>query len=263
MLKIKNNLGQIFIKNKKIIKKIIYFINPQKKNNLLEIGFGNGELTKKIIKFNNKVTSLEIDNYLIKKNNNNYFNIINIDVLKFNFWKFYLKKKKKIRIFGNIPYYISKKILIKLIENNKIIKDIHITIQKEFYESLIKKKKNKKYNSLNILTRYIYKIKCLIKIKKNHFYPIPKIDSVFIRLKPKKKNKIININHFKYILNHSFKRKNKKTINNLKNILNKKILNKIDKININLNKRPSKISIKNFSKITYIYSKYIFKNKFL
>ncbi len=256
MLKIKNSLGQIFLKNKKIIKKIIYYIKPKKKHNLLEIGFGNGELTKEIIKFNKKVTSLEIDNYLIKKNNNKNFNIINVDVLKFNFLNFFLKKKKKIRIFGNIPYYITKKILVKLIKNYKIIKDIHITIQKEFYYSLINKKKNKKFNQLSLLIKYIFKIKYLIKIKKINFFPVPKVDSVFIKLIPKKKKKYININHFKHILNNSFKKKNKKIINNLKNILNKKILNKLNKLNINLNKRPREISTNKFYKITNIYSKY-------
>ncbi len=257
MLKIKNSLGQIFLKNKKIIKKIIYYIKPKKKNIFLEIGFGHGELTKKILKFNKKVTSLEIDNFLVKKNQNNNFNLINIDVLKFNLFNFFLKKKKKIRIFGNIPYYISKKILIKLITNYKIIKDIYIMVQKEFYYLLTANKKNKKYSKFSILIQYIYKIKFLMKIKKTNFYPIPKVDSVFIKLIPqKKKNKVINLNHFKHILNNSFKKKNKKIINNLKNIFNKNILNKLNKLNINLHKRPKEISIENFCKITNIYSKY-------
>ncbi len=262
MLKIKNCLGQIFLKNKKIIKKIINYIKPKKQNNLLEIGFGNGEITKKIIKYNKKITSIEIDKFLIKKNKHKNLNIINIDILKFNLNNFFLKKKKKIRIFGNIPYYISKKILIKLIKNYKIIKDIHIMVQKEFYYSLIAKKKNKKYTKLSILVKYIYKIKILMKVNKKNFYPIPKVNSVFIKLIPKKKiYKLKNLNHLKHILNNSFKRKNKKIINNLKNIINKNILNKLKKLNINLNKRPKEISIKNFCKITNIYTKY--KNNIL
>ncbi len=259
MIKIKNNLGQIFIKNKKKITKIISFIKPKKKDNLLEIGYGNGELTKNIIKFNKHLISLEIDNYLIKKNQkkNKNIKIINIDILKFNLLKLFKKKKKKIRIFGNIPYSISKKILFKCIKNYKIIKDIHILIQEEFFYSLINKKKNKKYGKWNILINFIFKIKFLMKINKKHFNPKPKVNSVFIKLQPKiNKYKINKLKHFIYILNHSFKKKNRKLINNLKKIINKKNLNKL---NINYNIRPKNISVKNFCKITNLYSKIISK----
>ncbi len=262
MLKIKNNLGQIFLKNEKKINKIINFIKPKKKDNLLEIGFGNGELTKNFIKFNKNLTSLEIDNFLIKKNKKKFtnFQIINIDILKFNLFNFFFKKKKKkIRIFGNIPYNISKKILLKCIKNFKIIKDIHILIQKELLNSVINNKKNKKYGKWNILINYIFNIKILMNIKKKYFNPKPKIDSILIRLKPKKnKFKIKKLKHLIYILNISFKKKNRKIINNLKNILNKK---KLNKLKINLNQRPKEISIKNFCKITNLYSKIINLNK--
>ncbi len=256
MFKIKNNLGQNFLKNKKKIKKIINFIKPKKKDVLLEIGYGNGELSKKIIKFNKNLTSLEIDKYLIKKNKkkNNKINIINIDVLKFNLLNFFKKKNKKIRIFGNIPYYISNKIFQIFIKNFQIIKNIYIMIQKEFSDSLISNKGDKKYNKLSILIKYMYKIKILMKVKNKNFKPKPKINSVFLKLKPKKKKyKLLNFNHFRHILNNAFKRKNKKLINNIKNILNKKIKKKI---NIFLNKRPNKLSIKNFCKISNIYTKY-------
>ncbi len=260
MLKIKNNLGQIFLKNKKKIQRIIHFIKPKKKDNLLEIGYGNGELTNNIIKFNKNLTSLEIDNYLIKKNKkkNENIKIINIDILKFNLLNFFKKKKKKkIRIFGNIPYSISKKIILKCIKNIKIIKDIHILIQKELLNSLIKNKKRKKYGKWNILINYIFKVKLLMKIKKKYFYPKPKVDSVLIKLKPKKnKFKIKKLKYFIYILKNSFKRKNKKIINNLKQIINKNILNQL---NIDLNKRPQKISIKEFCQLTKLYYKIIKK----
>ncbi len=259
MLKIKNSLGQVFLKNKTIIKKIIKFIKPKKKDIFIEIGYGHGEISNKIIKYNKNLTSLEIDKYLIKKNKKKKIkiNLINISVLKFNFLNFFLKKKKKIRIFGNIPYYLTKKLFFIFIKNFKIIKDIHIMIQKEFCDLLIAKKGDKKYSKISILIKYIYNIKILMNIKNKFFYPKPKVNSVFIILKPrKKKYKLLNIKHLNHILNISFKRKKKKIINNLKNILNKKI---IKKNNINLNKRPNKISIKNFCKITNLYSKYKFK----
>ncbi len=251
-------LGQNFLINKNIIKKMINLINPKKNNFFLEIGSGRGELTKKIIKYTKNLITLEIDKELINitKKKIKKINILHKDILKFNF-KNYLKKKT--RVIGNIPYYISHKILFKLIKNIKYIKDIHITVQKEFAESITSKKGKKKYSKITIISNYFFKIKKLLFINKKNFYPKPKVNSIFLEIKPKKKKyKLINYKIFNHILNNSFNYKNKKIINNLKNIIKKKHLKKIG---INPNIRPNKISIKKYCILSnYIYKLYK-KNK--
>ncbi len=244
----KKELGQNFLKNKKIIKKIIYLIKPKKKQNFLEIGCGQGELTNHIIKYINNITVIEIDKDLLKKlKKNKKIFIINKNILKINFLNLISKKNKKIRIFGNIPYNISNKLIYKFIKYQKYIKDIHITLQKEFAELLLAKKGEKKYSKLTVLTKSLFKIKYLIKIEKNNFYPIPKIDSIFIKLKPNKnKYKIKNFNNFSHIINISFSKKNKKIKNNLKNIIN---ISDYKNINLNLNLRPNKLTINDYCKI--------------
>ncbi len=253
---LKKKLGQIFLKNNKIIKKIINFIKPKKKEKFLEIGCGTGQLTKEIIKYNNNIISTEIDINLIKKISKNIIKkikILNINILYLNFKKIY--KKKKIRIFGNIPYYISRKLIIKFIKNRKYIKNIIILVQREFAKCLISKKNKKKYCKISILAQTFFNIKILFKIKKNNFFPIPKVDSILIKLIPKKNNKI-KFNIINHILNNCFIKKNRKLYNNIKNLFNIKKLKYLNIININ--KRVKKISVKEFNKLTHIY-KYIKK----
>ncbi len=244
MIKKNDNLGQNFLTNKNTIKQIINLVKPKSKDSFLEIGSGKGEITKEIIKYKIRLITLEIDKNLIdivKKKINNV-NILNKDILKFNFSKYY--NKKKIRIIGNIPYYISNKILFKLIKNISFIKDIHIMLQKELVETLTSKLGEKKYSKKTIIINYFFKIKKLIYVNKKNFFPIPKVDSIFIKLKPNnKKYKLKSYKNFKHILNNAFNKKKKKIINNLKHILN---IIQIKNAGIKPYTRPNKISIKKY-----------------
>ncbi len=252
MIKYKKNLGQNFLINNKILNKISKIIKPKKKHNLLEIGSGYCNLTKKILKFNKNIIAIEIDKYLIKKipyKIKKKIKIINKNILKINFKKI---NKINIRIYGNIPYYISKKILFKLLKNNKYIKDIHLLIQKELAISLISKPNNKKYNKLSVLFQIYFEIKIIIKnISKKYFIPKPKVNSSLIKLTPKKKYVKNKFKIIKHILNNCFYRKNKKLFNNIKNIIN---INKLKSLKIK-NERINKINIKNFIKLSNIFNK--------
>ncbi len=240
------DLGQNFLINKKIIKKIIKYIKPKSKQIFLEIGCGHGELTKEIIKYTNNIITTEIDYNLYKKIKKKIkkIKILNINFLNFNFKKYF---KKKIRIFGNIPYYITYKILIKLIKNFNLIKDIHIMLQKEFAYNLIKKKGNKKYSKITVLINIFFKIKILIHIKKKYFFPKPKINSIFIKLNPNKiKYNYKNIKYIIHILNNAFFKKKKKIINNLKKFIS---IKELKKIKINPLLKSYQVSKNNYCKI--------------
>ena len=114
----KKSLGQNYLIDLNIVKKIINLIKIYNKN-ILEIGPGKGALTEEILK--NKPKSLiliEKDNILskelkLKYQNNKKIIIYNKDVLKFDFEE---KLKDNSIIFGNLPYNISSQILTKIIK---------------------------------------------------------------------------------------------------------------------------------------------------
>ena len=127
----KKSLGQNFLIDKNIIKKIINLTNL-KSQNVIEIGSGKGALTEEILKKKPKsLILLEKDNNLSKNLHSKYslnklVKIFNIDVLNFNFNNL---KKKKIILFGNLPYNISSQILVKLLRTKNIhLKFDHIIL---------------------------------------------------------------------------------------------------------------------------------------
>lgn len=248
----KKSLSQNFLIDENIKNKIIKEINIKKTDILLEIGAGNGSLSEKISLLSKKTYLIEIDTDLIpelkcKLNKNNNTNIYNDDILKFNM-KDLAKKYKQIRIIGNLPYKISTKLLLNLINFDKKIKDIHIIIQKDMAERISTEQNSKDYNRLSIITQYHFNIKKIFDIKATSFKPIPKIISSFIKLTPKKNKKfLLNYNIFKNIIKTAFNNRRKKLSKSIEN------LDKFKKY-INTNNRADNTSVNEYIRISNFFT---------
>lgn len=248
----KKSLSQNFLVDENIKNKIVKSINIKKTDILLEIGAGNGSLSEKISLLSKKTYLIEIDTDLIpellsKLNNSDNTNIHNDDILKFNM-KDLSKKYKKLRIIGNLPYKISTKLLLNLINFNKKIKDIHIVIQKDMAERISTEPHTKDYNRLSIIAQYHFNIEKLFDIKPNSFKPIPKIISSFIKLTPKKNKKFLsNYYVFQNIIKDAFNNRRKKLSKSIKNI------NKLEKY-ININKRAENTNITEYIRISNFFT---------
>ena len=223
----KKSLGQNFLVDQNIKNKIIKFINIKKNDIIIEIGAGEGSISKEISNLSKKSYFIEIDKCFIQELsnviNNKKSTIHNDNILKFNI-KDIIKKHKKIRIIGNLPYNISTKIIMFLTNFLKNIKDLHFLVQKEIAEKILKNKC--KNNKISIKLEYFFKTEKIYDIKPHSFNPKPKIMSSFIKLTPKKnKNEINDIKLFDELLNKIFNNKGKKTKNLFKNINDKLIKN--------------------------------------
>lgn len=246
MKKFNKKLGQNFLTDQNIKNKLIKLIQIKNTDIILEIGSGEGCLSSDISTLSKKSHFVEIEKkYLHKLKNTTDKNksiIHNDNILNFNL-KDIIKKYKKIRIIGNLPYKISAKILIIFINFSKNITDMHFILQKEMVEKITSTQNHKKYGKLSIILQHFFEIKILFDIKPQSFFPIPKVMSSFIRLKPKvENNKIENNKIFENILTNFFCKRRKKI---QKNINNNENINKL----INLNKRPADLSDKDFIKI--------------
>ena len=258
----KKSLGQNFLIDSNIIRKIIGLTNVFDKN-ILEIGPGKGALTDEILKNKPKsLTLIEKDNLLsnelkFKYNDNKKITIYNKDVLKFNFEK---KLEKDTIIFGNLPYNIASQILVNIIKFKKWPPKYSCLIfmfQKEMADRIIGNYGTSKYGRLSILTNYRLNVLNKFKISPNCFFPKPKIDSTVLFLKPnsKIKNKIKNIENLEKIT-HIFFSKKRKMINKsfTKLFKNSEILSQ--KLNIDLSLRPNQLNENDFYKIVEYYEKY-------
>ena len=227
MLIPKKSLGQNFLIDRNICKKIINLSNI-KYENIIEIGPGTGQLTTEIIKDNpKKLVLIEKDENLInllKIKYQSYKNIefINCDALSYDY-----SKISNAIIFSNLPYNISTKIIFKLLLNFKNINHMIFMIQKEVAEKL-DYKKTKKINKNNFFIFNSCFYKNVFNISNNVFYPKPKIQSSVISLKPKNLDNL-DLKKLKIFTDKIFKNKRKKLKNNITfDFENKKIKQLLD-----------------------------------
>ena len=157
MIYAKKSLGQNFLIDKNIIKKIVKLTKIKNKN-IVEIGPGKGALTEEILKENPKSFKIiEKDFNLAKRLNEKYFKnkkikVFNDDILKFNIDKILSKNTV---IFGNLPYNISSQIFVKILRLEKLYSKVESLIfmfQKELGEKIISKYPSSNYGRLSILT---------------------------------------------------------------------------------------------------------------
>ena len=256
----KKSLGQNFLIEKNIVKKILSLTSFKGKN-IIEIGPGKGALTDEIIKMKPKLLILiEKDEALTNYLNSKYslektVKIYNTDILNFNFEKI---NKDKIIIIGNLPYNISSQILIKILKYKKIktkFDDLIFMFQKELGEKIIGKFPSKNYGRLSIITNFKLRVIKKFLVSANCFFPKPKVTSMVIHFKTLKKNlfNINNISNLEKITNILFSNKRKMINKRISHILDNRKIKKLP--NLNLKLRPEKISPETFYKITELYEK--------
>ncbi|BDV02119.1 MAG: ribosomal RNA small subunit methyltransferase A [Candidatus Hepatoplasma vulgare] len=257
MVQYKKNLGQNFLIDLNKINEIINNIpNLDLKGEIfLEVGPGKGALTKEITK-RNFVIAIEIDKKLtdyLKEEIKENICLLNLDFLDVNLKKL-LKKFEKVNFVSNLPYYISTKIIFKILEEEKI-QNVSVMLQKELVERILAKPKTKTYGRLSVSINTFFEIKKEIRVPKECFYPKPKIDSSFIILKKKD----IKIDKIKYLafIKECFANKRKTLLNSLKNS-NSIYLNKVKDFlelnKINILTRAEEISV-NFYLLMWDYIK--------
>lgn len=269
-MKPKKHLGQNFLINKNVIKKITESVNTKDKI-VLEIGPGKGALSSTLIKNSHELIAFEIDESLkeyltpLEESHQN-FTVIYNDILKIDLNEF-LKQRKisEVYLIANIPYYITGLLLNKIKETKNISTAI-IMMQKEVGERLLANVGSKAYGALSVVFNTYFDISKVINVSKTSFYPKPKVDSVvlkFIRT-DKYLKEIKNITNFNEFVEAAFKMKRKTLINNLVSYYNLskeetiKNLTKID-AEINVLERAENITLKRFINFANGWYKWLLK----
>ena len=190
MIKAKKKFGQNFLTDTSVIKQIIDYINPKENDRVLEIGPGMGALTKPLLSKIKHINVIEIDSDMVAHLKNtiadDQITILENDIL--------MLEKQDLssydRIIGNLPYYISTEIMIKMIDLIDNKKDFHFMFQKEVAERISAVPGTKSYGRLTVLIQYFFTTEILLHIPSNAFTPAPKIQSSFMRLIPKKNQEL-------------------------------------------------------------------------
>jgi 16S rRNA (adenine1518-N6/adenine1519-N6)-dimethyltransferase len=244
----KKSLGQNFLKDNNIIEKISNSINPNPDDLIIEIGPGAGSLTRKLVNKNCDVICFEIDTRLepilneIKTNN---LKIYFTDFLKINIKDYIDKKYNRIFFVGNLPYYITTAIINKIIDESNPY-EIVIMSQKEVAERFGAKNKTRDYGSISVFLQYNFHIERVCNVSKNCFEPVPKVDSMVIKLRKRNDHKSKNEELLYKLIKDSFRQKRKNLRNNLINYDLDKIEALLNSRNLSLKNRAEELSVDDF-----------------
>ena len=244
----KKSLGQHFLKDENIARKIVDAISglPQKK--VLEIGPGTGVLTAILIK-NDDIDfyAIEVDPEAYEFLSATYPSLGNKLIFQ-NFLKINLKDifSEPLTIIGNFPYNISSQIFFKVLENRDIVKDVVCMIQKEVADRIKASHGNKTYGILSVLLQAFYDVDYLFTVGPKVFNPPPKVNSAVIHLRRNKREKLgCNEELFFRVIKLGFNQRRKTLRNSLKSIL----LN-LPTDNEIFGKRPEQLSVEDFIYLT-------------
>lgn len=180
----KKSLGQHFLKDKRIARRIAYSLTGAGYNSVLEIGPGMGILTGFLLERKFKdFRVIEIDNesvHYLQANFPGLINIIRGDFLTMDIEKYF---SEKFGIIGNFPYNISTQIFFKVLSNREKIIEITGMLQKEVAERICAGPGSKTYGILSVFLQAFYDVEYLFTVSEGVFSPPPKVKSGVIRLR--------------------------------------------------------------------------------
>ena len=259
IIKPKKSLGQNFLIDKNIIKKIVEVGNIKNESTILEIGAGTGSLTEYILeKKPKKFFIIEKDKNLVDFLNNKFgkkIHTINDDVLNVTE---NLISTEKLIVFGNLPYNISTQILSKWITNldqKNWYENYILMFQKEVANRILAATNSKEYGRLSILSNWKLDIKKILDINASCFMPKPKVTSTLLKFTPKKKFlKLKNPKNLEVVSRVFFNQRRKKIKNPLNQLFKKPDII-IEKLKLNINLRPQNLSPDTYYLIAEEYEK--------
>ena len=257
-------LGQNFLIDDDIIQNIIDAAELKETDLVIEIGPGLGTLTSKLLEKAGKVIAIELDEKMLKVLNDrfslyNNFILINNDVLKVDLNKIIeenLEQLKSVKIVANITYYITKPIIMKLLESKLKIETITVMVQKEVADRITATPGDKLSGAITYSVDYYAKAEEVVFVSKSCFMPSPEVDSAVIKLEIRKEPKVnvLNEEMFFKVIKTSFMQRRKTLINGLMNsgiIKDREKLNAILKeANIDSNIRGEKLTIEQFANLS-------------
>jgi 16S rRNA (adenine1518-N6/adenine1519-N6)-dimethyltransferase len=186
----KKSFGQHFLHEQRYIERIVAAIAPRAGDFVVEIGPGEGALTLPLLAAAGRLTAIELDTDLIpdlkaRAAAVGELAVIHADVLKVDFTALaHRHGAERLRLAGNLPYYISSPILFHCVEHAAAIEDMHFMLQKEVVDRMAAEPGSKVYGRLSVMLQLACRVEPLFTVPPGAFRPPPKVDSAVVRLVP-------------------------------------------------------------------------------
>jgi 16S rRNA (adenine1518-N6/adenine1519-N6)-dimethyltransferase len=262
----KKSLGQNFLIDTNILKRIVDFASIGENTGAIEIGPGIGALTEQLARKSKKVVAFEIDQRLLpilKDTLSPYENVkvIHKDVLEADVGSVMEEEFQgidDIMVVANLPYYVTTPIIMKLLEEALPIRGIVVMLQKEVADRISAKPGTKDYGSLSIAVQYYTEAETVMIVPKTVFVPQPNVDSAVIRLTKREHPAVIVKSEafFFQVTRASFAQRRKTILNNLTSQLpngkekKDEILQALEKSGIEPVRRGETLSLEEFGRLS-------------
>ncbi|PLR93312.1 16S rRNA (adenine(1518)-N(6)/adenine(1519)-N(6))-dimethyltransferase RsmA [Bacillus sp. T33-2] len=262
----KKSLGQNFLIDTNILKRIVEHAELSAHTGAIEIGPGIGALTEQVARKSKKVVAFEIDQRLLPILEDTlapYGNtrIVHQDVLKADLQDIIqteFKGIKDIMVVANLPYYVTTPIIMKILEEKLPIRGIVVMLQKEVADRISASPGTKEYGSLSIAVQYHTIAETVMIVPKTVFVPQPNVDSAVIRLTLREKPAVAvkDENFFFQVTRASFAQRRKTIVNNLSSQLpdgklkKDQIIKALHAAGIEESRRGETLSIQEFARLS-------------
>ncbi len=211
----KKSLGQNFLSDPNIIRKIAASLELKSGDAVVEIGPGPGALTAVLVD-SCRLTAIEVDQRAVEQLRARYGEKINLlegDVLKIDARALAATLGGSIRVVGNIPYYITSDILFWVLDQRDVVRDATLMMQDEVADRLVAKPRTKAYGILSVFAQHYTVPRRLFGVSRNCFYPRPDVDSAVVRLDIRHDVPVVDDALFRTVVRGTFG-KRRKTIRN-------------------------------------------------
>jgi len=254
-------LGQNFLTDPNIARKITSGAALTKKDTVIEIGPGLGALTETLAERAGRVIAVEVDRGLFRFLTDNLGSVRNLkivcgDILKFEIRELTGSNRGKVKIVGNLPYSITTPVIVHLLNQRERIDSILVTVQKEVAERLLAKPAARERGAISCLVQFYMKVVAVGRIKASCFYPRPKVDSTILKLKVLEKPvpEVDDEKIFFEIIRASFAKRRKTILNalsgsNLRNLNKEDLSRALGRAKIDSCRRGETFSLKEFADV--------------
>ena len=247
MYTLKKSLGQHFLKDENICRKIVQALQQRSFSQLLEVGPGAGALTKYLMQLeevNFKAVELDTEkvDYLL-----NSYPQLKGKIIHQSFLDIEKPFEGKFTVIGNFPYNISSQILFKVLDWKNEVECVIGMFQKEVAQRIAAKEGNKTYGVVSVLIQAFYKVEYLFEVNEKCFQPPPRVKSAVIRLLPVDiPLRMRSEKDFFILVKTAFNQRRKTLRNAVKNLFDAAFLQ--DEL---FNKRAEQLSVREFAELTF------------
>ena len=259
--KFSKSLGQNFLIDGNVVRKIVREAGITKEDYVLEIGPGMGTLTEELALNAKKVVAVELDRKLLPILDETLGAYDNVEIIYGDILEIDIKKLideklggGPVKLVANLPYYVTTPIIGKLLEEDLNLESINVMVQKEVADRMAAGLGSKTYGSLSVFVNFYTNPKVVVKVPKTVFMPQPKIDSAVIQLELKKNLPDIDRDQFFKVVKAAFSKRRKTIINSLStfgfDLEKDQIRQALEKVGIKPEERAENISVEDFIKLS-------------